>query len=331
MLGFFSWCCKSVCCGGMTNTVIHMFLVFVVGTLEAYFILGSGGDCVNRWTKSHVLLPCLRCTAVKQLCAQQRTSAELTASCLLVIQDCVSAMEGAICMQKTLFSDMPFILVCFPLQLKGLLVHVCVLKESPTCSSFPFLLLGNDMDQAQYFGIKYRLLIYTLHTLSVFSDLGFCLCSDYFRVFMIVMGFFYSFRTKKQIWWKFSNLVIVTMATWNMVFCVCTISWLEMLALAEVLCFHFPFSFSSTIPMPNTSGWYFIVPLRNWSTVHCLYLQLFESSGMWSMSHTSHCSDYMKYHLKCHVCVTQIVKLSTLMVPLNLKSMDCILICTPTF
>lgn len=98
-----------------------------------------------------------------------------------------------------------------------------------------------------------------------------------------------------------------------------------MLTLAEVLCFHFLFRFSSSIPVPNTFGWYLIVPLRNWSAAHCLYHQLFESSvnGVHELPVTSHCSDYMKRCLKCLVCVTQIVKLSDLMIPLNLKSVDC--------
>lgn len=90
-----------MCCGGVTNTVVCIFLVFIVGTLEAYLVFGSRADCVIRCTKSHVLAPSLRYAAVKQLCVQQRTSAELTISSLLVIQDCISAMEGAICMHNT--------------------------------------------------------------------------------------------------------------------------------------------------------------------------------------------------------------------------------------
>lgn len=119
------------------------------------------------------------------------------------------------------------------------------------------------------------------------------------------------------------------MATWNMVFCVCTISWFEMLTLAKVLCFHFLFSFSSSIPMPNTSGWYLTLYVWEAGVQHIAFISNCLSRqewGPWVISHTSNCSDYMKYHLKYHVCVTQILKLSDLMVPLNLKSMDCILI-----
>lgn len=87
------WWCDKHCCSHISG--------FYCWDLEAYLVFGSGGDCVNRWIKSHVLPPNLSCAAVKQLCAQQRTSAELTVSSLLVIQDCISAMEGAICMQNT--------------------------------------------------------------------------------------------------------------------------------------------------------------------------------------------------------------------------------------
>lgn len=148
----------------MANTVVHIFLVFIVGTLEAF---GSRGDCVNRWIKSRVLPPRLRHAAV---CVQQRTSAELTASSLLVIQDCISAMEGAIYMQNIVLRY-----AFYPSQLSFVAVrssNPCVCGKRPphvhlslSCSSDTIAAcLENYMDLTKYFGIK----VWVIHIQSTY-------------------------------------------------------------------------------------------------------------------------------------------------------------------
>lgn len=92
---------------------------------------------------------------------------------------------------------------------------------------------------------------------------------------------------------------------------------------------HYFASVLSAVPLPAfpcltlTSGWYLIVSVRNRSVAHTLQLQFFELSvsGVHDLPVTTHCSHYMKCHLKC--LVIQIVTSDDLMIPLNFKSMDC--------
>lgn len=144
----------------MTNTVVHIFLFFVVGTLEAYLAFGSGGGCVDRWTKSLCTStkPEIHCSEAIVCSAGDINwthSQQFAGDPRLHFSDrrIHHWMNTIEC--RTLFSDMPFILVSFPLQIKeGLLVHVCVRKDASQCSSLLFLLLWNN---SSLFGKVYGL------------------------------------------------------------------------------------------------------------------------------------------------------------------------------